>query len=327
MVKLWTAKGMKAPKVLLGGWTSKSSKMKTSTKMKKTAIQIFEEEWNETVEGIEEIVDLGSVNRVFDIDCRSGTYILRLNEEVKRLEFVKEQYCMDNAGNLGLPVPKVLKVGMNGKYLFMLQYKIEGVNGSKCTAKQKMKIWEQLGIYASKYQKIPRIDVPEIEASEFHKTWKHRLKYNINELNPIDSLLQTGVLQEKEQIAIKEILTTLLDREFEVGLVHGDLCPRNTIFHNSTTHLLDWGTAEINVVPHTEIGVLLIQNEANECEFEVFLKGMEISKEKYNAMLPDIRKLNLLYRLDKYRWAVDFDVEGLKDYEEKVMESFEKCSI
>ncbi|MFK7904805.1 MAG: aminoglycoside phosphotransferase family protein [Chitinophagales bacterium] len=301
--------------------------MKTSTKIKETAIQIFEAEWQEKVERIEEIVDLGSVNRVFDIDCSSGGYILRLNEEEKRLEFVKEKYCMDKAGDLGLPVPKVLKLGLNGDNLFMLQYKIEGVNGSKCDAKEKIRIWEQLGNYASKYQQIPRINVPEIEANEFHKTWKHRLKYNIEELNPNDSLLQSGVLKENEQTEIKSILTTLLDRDFKTGLVHGDLCPRNTIFDTSITHLLDWGTAEINVVPHTEIGVLLMQREANEGEFDAFLKGMGISKEKYSAILPDIRKLNLLYRLDKYRWAVDFDVEGLKDYEEKVVESFENCSL
>ncbi|MGB1241875.1 MAG: aminoglycoside phosphotransferase family protein, partial [Chitinophagales bacterium] len=270
---------------------------------------------------------LGSVNRVFVIDSRSGSYILRLNEEEKRLEFFKEEYCMKEARGLGLPVPRILKLGMNDGHLFMLQDKIEDVNGSLCDAKQKMKIWGQLGNYAARYQEIPRINVPEIEAKEFHETWKHRLKYNIDELNPKDSLLQMGVLKEKEQAEIKEILTSLLGRNFKTGLVHGDLCPRNTIFDTSVTHLLDWGTAEINVVPHTEIGVLLTQGEANECEFAAFLKGMEISKDTYNAMLPDIRKLNLLYRLDKYRWGFDFKVEDLKDYEEKVMESFEKCSI
>ena len=49
-------------------------------------------------------------------------------------------------------------------------------------------------------------------------------------------------------------------------MVHGNLCPRNVILSNKEVYLLDWGTAEINVLPHHEIGLVMLAGEASTAE-------------------------------------------------------------
>lgn len=51
---------------------------------------------------------------------------------------------------------------------------------------------------------------------------------------------------------------------------------------------------------------------------------MEISKKKYEEIEREIRLLNILHRLDKYRWATEYDVEHLKKYTDKLKQAYMK---
>lgn len=271
---------------------------------------------------IQEIEGLGSVNMVFDVEGNYGTYIIRLNAEPqRRLEYKKEQWCIEKSKNLGIPSPKFLKIGFQDTIAFMIQEKILGTHGKYCGCEEKRTIWEKLGAYASKYQQITRIEDKEVEESEFHKSWNAKLAYHCSALNKDDSLVKKGVLTLEEQQKAKKIVSRLQPIAFKFGLVHGDLCPRNVIWNKSDVYLLDWGTAEINVIPHTEIGIVLMSNEATQREFHCFLRGLGISTAKYKKIEAEIHALNLLYRLDKYRWADDHHVENIKEYEERVKDT------
>lgn len=283
---------------------------------------IMEEELNEEVQRIGEIKGLGTVNTIFEIKGKKGDYILRLNKDDKRIEYSKEKWCMDKIAEIGIPTATVLSIGRKSGFCFMLQIKITGINGSQCNADEKSRIWFELGRYAAKFQKIKRIEDQEFEKTAFHKDWKARLKYNIAELNKADSLIKEGVLNEAEQNKAKEILRTLETKEFETGLVHGDLCPRNVIVNQESIHLLDWGTAGTNVVPHTEIGILLLSNEASKTDFETFLNGMGITAQDYKAIEEEVNILNFLHQLDIYRWAEAQGIPSLNDYPLKVRNTF-----
>jgi len=114
------------------------------------------------------------------------------------------------------------------------------------------------------------------------------------------------------------------DKEYKVGLIHGDLSPRNIIVNDSSMYLLDWGTAAIDIIPYNEFGIILIEGEADKEEFNSFLNGMGIDEKKYVEIKTTIRKSNILHRLDKYRWATDYDVENLKNYTDKLRQVYEK---
>ena len=285
--------------------------------------EIIRIELHEEVQQISQIKGLGTVNHVFEVKTSDNNYIIRLNDDpASRLEYLKEAWCLQKVAEKQIPVPKVLKSGTHDGSSFMIQEKIPGKNGSLCNAQEKISIWKSLGNYAAKYQNIQRIAVEEVEEAEFHANWQSKIDYNIQQLNEADSLLKKGYISREEQKSIRQILSSLKSREFKLGLIHGDLRPENVIFDGQTSFLIDWGTAEINIVPHMEIGILMMEQVANKQAFDSFLAGMDLDEAAFNILVPDIHKLNLLHRLDKYRWAEDWNMSDIAAFARKVQATY-----
>jgi len=294
--------------------------------MKAIIGQIFKEEFPDRIRSIRQIQGLGSVNTVYEVNGENGEYVIRLNEEDKRLEYKKESWCISKVGELGILVPEVLRTGVWNGISFMIQRKIPGINGERCDASERVTIWQNLGEYASIYQTINRIEEEEFERESFHKNWQSRLMYNLEELCETDSLLRDNILTKREHHRAREVLRTLEGKEFEMGLVHGDLCPRNVIMNEKRMYLLDWGTAEVNIVPHNEIGILSMSNEATEEEFELFLTGLGISSKAYQTIEEEIRILNFLHQVDIYRWAEGRGLIKVNNYDLKVRRAFDEMT-
>ncbi|MEM8887176.1 MAG: aminoglycoside phosphotransferase family protein [Bacteroidota bacterium] len=269
------------------------------------------------------ISGLGSVNEIYAFDTAEGKYILRLNNfEEKQIEYRKEKFCLEAVGEMGIPGPKVLAMGQIEEHVYMIQNRLGGENAKEVGQESRNKIWRALGTYARQFHEITKIEDEAVKKQEFHADWKARLTYNLKELNPSDSLLQLAYLQVEDHEAILSVLLALDKKDFKTGLVHGDLCPRNVLMEGENIYLLDWGTAEINVVPHTEIGILLLSEEASAKEISIFLQGLGITQEEYREMEKDIHALNLLHRLDKYRWAEAYDQDNLDSYVKKIKAAF-----
>lgn len=294
--------------------------------MENIIIEVFSQEFSETILSVSEITGLGSVNRVFEIRGKRGEYIIRLNTDEKKLEYQKENWCISKIKDLGIPAPKVLSFGLVENITFMVQEKVNGINGVKCSLTEKRKIWEKLGNYAGIFQQVKRIEEKEVEENEFHKSWNSRLEYNLGELNEEDSLVKKKIFTAVEHNKMRMALSSIEAMDFKVGLVHGDLCPRNVIVNGDIIYLLDWGTAGINVVPHTEIGVLLLSEEASSIEIKYFLNGLGLTPDKYMAMEHELKILNLLHRLDKYRWAEGQGISNIEDYTDKIKKTFDEVN-
>lgn len=291
-------------------------------KMKNLIIDIFRQEFSETVLAVNEIIGLGSVNSVFEVQGTKRAYIIRLNTDGKRLEYQKEHWCISKTRELGIPTPKVLGIGSVENTIFMVQEKINGINGIKCNQTEKRKIWEKLGNYAAVFQQVKRIEDKDVEENEFHKDWKGRLEYNLRELNEEDSLLKNKIFSATEHNKMSMALSSIESINFDTGLIHGDLCPRNVIVNGETVYLLDWGTAEINVVPHTELGITLLSEEASSIQCKYFMKGLGLTPKKYKSIEQELKVLNLLHHLDKYRWAEGQGMTVFDDFIKKIKKAF-----
>lgn len=294
--------------------------------MKDLLLEIFKEELSEEILSFNEIKGYGSVNTIFDVEGKNGNYVIRLNKEDKELEYKKEKWCAEKIHELGIPTAEVLNIGKINQYCFTIHRKISGINGKDVELKERIFIWEELGNYASKYHKISEIEDEEIKRVAFHKNWKSRLAYNLNELNDGDSLLGDGILSKPEQKRAIELLKILEKKEFRMGLVHGDLSLRNTIINEDKVYLIDWGTAGVNIVPHNEIGILLMSNEATKEEFQIFLSNLGITSKDYRGIEEEINLLNFLHQLDKYRWAEGRGFSKINDYPLKVRRTFDKIN-
>lgn len=272
--------------------------------MKDIVFEIIETQLNKKVDSISKIVDLGMVNNVYDVISGDENYIVRLNpDRAKEYEFYKEKWCMEKASTLNIPSPQVLKIGVLHALPYMVMHKIEGLNGSKCSANEKISIWKNLGRFAKKFHAIKQIDELKIRTDEFHANWLSKLEYNIGQLSPNDSLIKRKVFNKDEHEASLGYLKKLKKVKFKQGLIHGDLCPRNTIINNEVVFLIDWGSSKIDIVPHSEIGIVQMDNELNQAEFDAFLLGLELNKQDFAKIEAEIAQINFLNRLDLYRWA------------------------
>lgn len=292
-----------------------------------TIHQLFQDELAVTIHSVEEISGLGVVNQLYRVSGETGDYVLRCNDyDEKQLEYQKEYWCLTNAREIGIPTPRVLKMGRFGDLVYMIQEYVPGHNGKQAPPEAQRLIWTALGRYARTYQNVKEIAVAEVKEREFHEDWKARLQYNLEQLHEGDRLLQSKQFSAKDHGRMRSYLNSLLKKKFPTGLVHGDLCPRNVIYTEGKTHLLDWGTAEINVVPHVEIGLVLLSREAKEEEFQLFLEGLGVSAAAFAGMQEDVYLLNLLHTLDKYRWAETFDLENIARYEKAIRLAFTTVS-
>ena len=172
-------------------------------RMEQTIEEIMNE-YGESISEAEEIVGLGSVNKIYGVKGSRGHYIVRLNKEgSKRLEYRKEQWCIEKVSCLGIPSPEILKLGYTDNFSYMIQAKVAGENGKNCTEIEKRNIWKILGQYAKKFHKIETVENKLVREQLFHRSWKSRLRYNLNELNKEDSLSENRILTYDEKIESK----------------------------------------------------------------------------------------------------------------------------
>lgn len=286
--------------------------------------EILNRELAEPLEALKKIVGLGEVNDVYEVKTIGGNYIVRLNDAISPVEYPKEAWCLSTVSDLGIPSPYVYGIGRVGNYAYMLEEKLPGLNGKQCSPTEKNLIWKQLGVYAERFNQIPAIDLDSVKAAEFHEDWSARLRYNFSMLNGNDSLLTNGHFSTENHQRSRELLSKLESIDLKSGLVHGDLCPRNTLLHNDTVYLIDWGTAEVNVVPHTSLGLLQLNGECSTDDFQSFLSGYGIKQSEYLAIADEISLLNFLHCLDKYRWAETYARDELPVFIENVLKSFAK---
>src|SRR5689334_11788785 len=82
------------------------------------------------VRGVVPILGYGQINAVFRVDTTIASLIVRLNQLDHLDSYRKEQWCLRQAAQHGIPVPTVLAVGTAADRAFMIQAAIPGVSGA-----------------------------------------------------------------------------------------------------------------------------------------------------------------------------------------------------
>lgn len=282
-------------------------------------------------DSVEPVLHRGIVNHVYTARTGRTAIILRMTANVRGYqEYLKERLCIEQAAAKGVAVPTVLAVGQWQTIAYMVQSLVPGENGQDAPA-QKTWIWRRLGEFA---RLIHSIEVhgygenlldPSTGAFQapihdnFDGSWPGFLQYNSDSLTEDDQLLTRGVITREQSTQIKGLLAELMAHRFEFGLVHGDLSLKNTIVDpDGRISLLDWGSAEVNVVPHREIAQLQRAHaedgspDAN--ELQAFLAGYGLTEAGMRRMQPELDALRLVWALDTCRWALDCAPDRVGQY-------------
>lgn len=289
------------------------------------------ESLNENFNNIEPVVGHGSVNQIFIVSTNKEKLVIRLNDNRGYDEFVKEKWCIEKAEAKGVLSPKVLKMGEMDGYSYMAQSFLNGVVGSQGKL-DTVVVWKEIGRYAKLIHNVPvsgfGLDSSELMSSSrntSNEKWKKFVAYNIQSLNSEDKLLDLGTLDEEQSRRVKKLFQELIQKQFQFGLNHGDISLKNVIVSNGNrVSIFDWGSAEAEIVPHHDIGVILEDSlKANSPEFKAFLEGYGLSDADYHGMEEDLHSLMLLRAIDKLRWAIDKHEEDIPAFTERVKKFYQ----
>lgn len=283
--------------------------------------QIILSFFNERVEAVVPIVGRGSVNQVFIVETANRKVVVRLNDaENSWREYQKEKWCFEQASVKGIPSPVVLTLGKVGSVTYMLQTLVVGDNGDDGHF-DKLAIWRKLGEYAKiihaiKIDHASNAQLPHFD--NFELFWPRFLAYNIESLTSDDELIKLGVLSKAQSVVVRQLFEEITERQYQFGLCHRDIALRNTIIgEGGIVNLLDYGCAEINIVPHTDLAVFLewqlTENYPSKAEITAFLAGYGISQAEFRAMQPEIETLALLRAFDTLRWAIERNPPAIAD--------------
>jgi aminoglycoside phosphotransferase (APT) family kinase protein len=254
------------------------------------------------------IAGMGTVNKVY----RVGSVIVRLNHdrEPERAleEYEKEAWCLAAAFRAGVPSPEVLDLGMVDGRAYMVQTFIPGPTGDEQS-------WPDLGRLARIVHGISPEGGPatlfDRGGASILDGWRRQLDYNLGQLQPDDPLIALKVYRPDHQPELRRRIE-VLPRALPVGLVHGDLAPRNLLYPpGSPPVLIDWGCATAGVVPFDDLVAIARDDERG---LRPFCEGYGIP---WDEVAKPLENMLLLKSLDLVRWAIDRCPARIEELAEK----------
>ena len=294
--------------------------------------ELYTEVFGKSPDSIEQITGLGFVNQVYKVTLCNEINIIKLRKGLRVYdEFLKEKFCCEQAEKVGILTAKVFCVDQYNDGSFIIQSYIDGLNGSLCPDKYEL-IWTSLGKYAKLLHSVnvkgygfnmkdydngvfhnysidvkDYTDVSDYFYNSFNPTLKSHIEYNINCINQEDEFIKMGIYPPENINKIREAFMSLLDINFELGLIHGDMSLKNTIINNDKVFLIDFGGARVGIVPFDE---LLWIERNTEKEFEIFREAYGISKETFSRDERIYYILAMLNEFDRLRWATYHGIDA-----------------
>jgi Ser/Thr protein kinase RdoA (MazF antagonist) len=270
--------------------------------------------------GITPILGSGLINAVFRVDTTMAPLIVRLNQLDHLATYRKEQWCLRQAHQHGIPVPTVLAVGSAADVAFMIQTYIPGTSGAAAEI-DAGHIWFRLGIYAARANQIAVVGYGGVmepgQPGVFTATWKHMLDDLVMIVFRDDYWTQPSQLTASQHRQLERWIAHVATFESPIGLCHTDIGPRNTILHHGVIddlYLLDWEMAEAAPVPAYQLASVARYWGYRSVAMHQFVHGYR--EEVPNIDLNDtvVKGLTALGALAIVRWAQDHQPEAVASY-------------
>lgn len=259
----------------------------------------------------------GDVNDTVIVGSGLERYVLRTPLDGRlSSEYAIEQWCSDNARAGGIPTPRVLAIGVATGIQYSIQEFVDGVDGESLRSGA---LWRTLGEYAHIVNDRPIETAPDQLFSRFGRdpvsAWRQHLDYNLVQLDGNDPLIGLGVYTTADQQWLRAVIEILADVPLQFGLSHGDMALRNLLVDpDSAPTIIDWGSAAIGPVPHTDLLNLLRNRDENENpnnqEIGQFCAGYGLD---LRPLHDEVSAMQVSGAIDLMRWARDARPDRLKE--------------
>lgn len=262
----------------------------------------------------------GLSNFVFLVKHTEGEFVVRISPEPSKINaFIKEQWAMSKAREVGVPTPEILEVGNKvAPTPYMISRRVNGLEASYNPSR--MQILHEMGRYAALINTIPTtgfggtFDWSNNQLSR-NETWKDFLHKELK----LDARLE---LMEKHRMVsgshlerIRSTLEGVAELIPQTALNHGDLRLKNVIVDEDglISAIIDWEHCVSNLAPHWELSLAL--HDLSVDEKEEFLEGYGLREAEVTEIAPVMKALNLInYATEIERMAESDDKARLERY-------------
>jgi hygromycin-B 4-O-kinase len=241
----------------------------------------------------------GITNFVYEANHAEGDFIVRMSPQPAKVkEYLKEQWAMSQAHEVGVPVPQVLEVDADVVPIpYMVSRKVAGSEATHHP--ERMAALREMGRLTALIHTIPTsgfghtFDWSSNQLSR-KETWGEYLKRELN-IEQRLKVLETNKMLSKPQLkTLHATLKEIEGLEADTALNHGDMRLKNVMVDQGgeITAVIDWEFCSSNVAPYWDLALAL--HDLSVDAKQAFLSGYGISEKEVRDMAPVLKALNVI---------------------------------
>ncbi len=275
----------------------------------------------------------GITNFVFEVNHAEGDFIVRLGASPGKVkEFLKEQWAICRAREVGVPTAEVLEVGADLVPMpYMVAKKVEGQEAVHHP--ERFAVLREMGrltalIHSIKTSSFGHTFNWSGNQLSRRETWTEYLHGELKVGPRVDVLEQHDMLDKGQLKRLRAVIKTMEEWEPEPALNHGDMRLKNVIVDEAgtITAVIDWEFCTSNVVPYWDLS-LALHDLSIDAQHE-FLSGYGVTNAAMREMAPILKAINLVnYAPFVERAAGERDREKLEQYLTRLSGAFDLYSI
>ena len=241
----------------------------------------------------------GLTNFVFEAKTTAGSFIVRIgNSRDKLKDFMKEQWAITSAKNIGVPVAEIIEVGSKIiNFPYMIQRKVAGEDSLHHPNRRE--VLRELGNYTRMIHAIPTTSFGQVfnwSNNRLHrnKNWRDYLDNELEVARRMKVLEMANVLTPSHF----RKLTTSVERierwKHPPSLNHGDIRLKNVITNKQGRILaiVDWDNCISSIAPYWDFSIAL--HDLSVDARQEFLEGYGVHADEFKRMSYALKTFNTL---------------------------------
>jgi aminoglycoside phosphotransferase (APT) family kinase protein len=241
----------------------------------------------------------GITNFVYEVNHSKGDFIVRMGSTPAKVkDYLKEQWAITRAGEVGVPIADVLEVGADLVPLpYMVVRKVEGTEATHHP--ERFAILREMG-------RLTKL-IHGIETTGYGHTFdwsNNQLSRNHSWLDYLNEELRIGArldLLEKHRMLDKPAMKVLRSvwRDVEGWkknpvLNHGDMRLKNVMVNETgkISAVIDWEFCSSNIAPYWDLS-LAVHDLSVDAKQE-FLQGYGLNEQEVRDLSPILKAINIM---------------------------------
>jgi aminoglycoside phosphotransferase (APT) family kinase protein len=241
----------------------------------------------------------GITNHVFEFRAGKKEFVIRISEEIHKINFFyKEQWAVQKAREMKIPVPEILEVGNDIiPYPYMIMDKLQGTEATHHPAR--LNILEEAGRLASLLHQIPTEGYGHVfdwsqNALSKKTSWPVYLEKEFRVFERMDVLKKNQMLPSGAAARIMKGITRMMKWQAQPCLQHGDIRLKNIVVNDlgMIQAIIDWEESISSIGPYWDLSIAL--HDLSVDAQQRFLQGYGMPAEELHQSVFAMKIFNVL---------------------------------